>query len=167
MPTDFHAGDWAGLRRQIRADSAMAVTNARRLRKELDRLSAAAKASIADSKRLREQLWRNQARSRAALRAGRDGRDSQDDGFTWFVVHGLIDGYPVWGSWAAGELLCNPLLIARAQLLVDLEESFVFEDPPRCLAASLEDPPVAVALTLIRACDRAISIDVSTPDALR
>jgi hypothetical protein len=72
----------------------------------------------------------------------------------------------VWGSWAAGELRCSPGLAARAQLLVDLEESFVFEDPPRCLAASLEDPPVAVALTLIRACDRVTSIDVSTPGAL-
>jgi hypothetical protein len=161
MPESSVGG--AGLRRQIWADSTLAVAKARRLREEIDVVSAATRATLTNSRRLREQLWRNRAQSRAALRAGRDG---QDDGFTWFVVHGVIDGYPVWGSWAAGELLCNPLLTARAQLLVDLEESFVFEDPPRCLAASLEDPPVAVALTLIRACDRAISIDVSTPNAL-
>ena len=161
MP-EFRVGGDAGLRRQIRADSTLAVAKARRLREEIDVVSAATRATLTNSRRLREQLWRNRAQSRAALRA----RNGQDDGFTWFIIHGVIDGYPVWGSWAAGELLCNPLLTARAQLLVDLEESFVFEDPPRCLAASLEDPPVAVALTLIRACDRAISIDVSTPNAL-
>jgi hypothetical protein len=151
-------------RRQIRLRSKQAVVSSMRLAKLMDTVTRANKTTLADSQRLREQLWLSRARLRAAWPAGRE--ELLDDGFTWFVIHGVIDGYRVWGSWAAGDLLCNPLLIARARLLVDLEESFVFEDPPRYLAASLEGPPVAVALTLIRACDRAISIDVSTPGGL-
>jgi len=37
---------------------------------------------------------------------------------------------------------------------------FRADDPPRRFAASLEAPPVAVLLTLIRACDLATMIEV-------
>jgi hypothetical protein len=81
-----------------------------------------------------------------------------------FLVEGLIDGEVVCGTWAGGRLVCDEPLRARALLLVDLEEEFVYSDPPRCFIASLEGPPIAVALTLIRACDRVTRIALA-PEA--
>jgi hypothetical protein len=37
--------------------------------------------------------------------------------------------------------------------------------PPRCCIASLEGPPIAVALTLIRACDQVTRIVLAPPEA--
>jgi hypothetical protein len=45
-------------------------------------------------------------------------------------------------------------------LLVDLGAEFRSDDPPRRYQASLQAPPVAVLLTLIRACDRTTVINV-------
>jgi hypothetical protein len=55
---------------------------------------------------------------------------------------------------------------ARARLLVDLGAEFRSDDPPRRYQASLQAPPVAVLLTLIRACDLATVMEAdlgSTP----
>jgi hypothetical protein len=81
-----------------------------------------------------------------------------------FLVEGLVDGELVAAAWADGRLDCDDQLRARALILVDLEEEFVYTDPPRCFIASLEGPPIAVALTLIRACDRVTRI-VLAPEA--
>jgi hypothetical protein len=148
--------------RRVRLRSDQAVATAFLLAGRLRELSATNEALLAHSERLQRRIWADRARSLAT----RGQRPGGDEGLTWFVVHGLIDGRPVRGSWAGGQLRCHPLLEGRARLLVDLEESFVFEDPPRCLAASLEHPPVAIALTLIRACDRPLALDLSWPDAL-
>ena len=51
------------------------------------------------------------------------------------------------------RLTCDRLLGARARLLVDLGAEFRSDDPPRRYQASLQAAPVAVLLTLIRACD--------------
>ena len=48
----------------------------------------------------------------------------------------------------------------RARLLVDLGAEFGSDDPPRRYLASLQAPPVAVLLTLIRACDLTTVIEV-------
>jgi len=45
-------------------------------------------------------------------------------------------------------------------LLVDLGAEFGCEDVPRRYRASLQAPPTAVLLTLIRACDLATVIEV-------
>jgi hypothetical protein len=71
-----------------------------------------------------------------------------------FVVEGLVEGHEVRAVWSGGRLACDERLRTRALLLVDLEEEFVYDDPPRRFIASLEGPPIAIALTLIRACDR-------------
>jgi len=168
MPADPTAqaaptGEVAELRRSIRLQSGQAVATSLVLAQQLRVVEDTTEAVLAHSHELRRQRWINRARLQAAWRQCRGDGDGR---LTWFVIHGLIDGRAVWGSWAAGELRCDPLLEARARLLVDLEESFVFEDPPRCLAASLEHPPVAVALTLIRACDRPLAVNLSSPDAL-
>jgi hypothetical protein len=82
-----------------------------------------------------------------------------------FTVEGMVDGEAVGASWADGRLACDELLRSRALLLVDLEEEFVYSDPPRCFIASLDGPPIAVALTMIRACDRVTRILVAPPEA--
>jgi hypothetical protein len=82
-----------------------------------------------------------------------------------FTVEGVVDGEAVRASWADGRLACDELLRSRALLLVDLEEEFLYSDPPRCFIASLDGPPIAVALTMIRACDRVTRILVAPPEA--
>jgi hypothetical protein len=82
-----------------------------------------------------------------------------------FTVEGMVDGEAVRASWADGRLACDELLRSRALLLVDLEEEFVYSDPPRCFIASLDGPAIAVALTMIRACDRVTRILVAPPEA--
>jgi hypothetical protein len=77
----------------------------------------------------------------------------------------MVDGEAVGASWADGRLACDELLRSRALLLVDLEEEFVYSDPPRCFIASLDGPPIAVALTMIRACDRVTRIVLAPPEA--
>ena len=62
--------------------------------------------------------------------------------------------------WADGRLTCDRPLRTRARLLVDLGAEFSSDDPPRRFVASLQAPPVAVLLTLIRACDLATVIEV-------
>jgi hypothetical protein len=97
----------------------------------------------------------------ARMRAGRRGADAARTGLNWMVVEGSIEGRTVQGAWSAGRLLhCHPSLDVRARILVDLEETFVSEDPLLCVGASLEEPAIAVALTLIRACDRVTAIDL-------
>jgi hypothetical protein len=78
----------------------------------------------------------------------------------WFGVEGVIEEQVVRAVWSDGQLTCDRLLGSRAQLLVDLGAEFRADDPPRRLAASLQAPPVAVLLTLIRACDLATMIEV-------
>jgi hypothetical protein len=82
-----------------------------------------------------------------------------------FTVEGVVDGEAVRASWADGRLACDELLRSRALLLVDLEEEFLYSDPPRCFIASLDGPPIAVALTMIRACDRVTRIVLAPPEA--
>jgi hypothetical protein len=82
-----------------------------------------------------------------------------------FLVEGVVDGRRVSASWDGGRLVCDDALRARALLLVDLEEEFLYDDPPRCFIASVEGPPIAVALTMIRACDRVTRIVLAPPEA--
>jgi len=60
----------------------------------------------------------------------------------------------------AGQLSCDRLLASRARLLVDLGVEFSCQDPPRRFLASLQAPPVAVLLTVMRACDLGTVIDI-------
>jgi hypothetical protein len=78
----------------------------------------------------------------------------------WFAVQGVIDQQVVRAVWADGQLCCDRLLGARARLLVDLGAQFRSDDPPRRYHASLQAPPVAVLLTLIRTCDLTTVLEV-------
>ena len=78
----------------------------------------------------------------------------------WFGMEEMIEEQVVRAVWSDGQLTCDRLLSSRAQLLVDLSADFRADDPPRRFVASLQAPPVAVLLTLIRACDLATMIEV-------
>jgi hypothetical protein len=102
------------------------------------------------------------ARQRVA-RQRRQGR--QVGPLAWFAVQGVIDEQVVRAVWADGELACDRPLGARARLLVDLGAEFSSADPPRLFVASLQAPPVAVLLTLIRACDLTTVIEADLGDS--
>ena len=76
----------------------------------------------------------------------------------------MIDQQVVRAVWAGRRLCCDRLLEVRARLLVDLGAEFSSDDPPRRYHASLQAPPVAVLLTLIRACDLATMMEVDLGD---
>ena len=101
----------------------------------------------------------------ARQRVGRQRRQGQAVGpLAWFAIQGVIDQQVVRAVWTEGRLCCDRLLDARARLLVDLGAEFRSDDPPRRYYASLQAPPVAVLLTLIRACDLATVLDVDLGD---
>jgi hypothetical protein len=58
-----------------------------------------------------------------------------------------------------GAVLADPPLLERAQVLVALGETFNHGR----IAACLSDDPTAAALTLIRACNRVHSIEMTVP----
>jgi hypothetical protein len=99
--------------------------------------------------------------SLARQRVARQRRQGlQISPFAWLGVEGIIGEQVVRAVWTDGQLTCDPLLGTRARLLVDLGAEFRLEDPPRRFLASLQAPPIAVLLTLIRACDLATVIEV-------
>jgi hypothetical protein len=101
----------------------------------------------------------------ARQRIRRQRRQGQQVGpLAWFAVQGVIDQQVVRAVWADGRLRCDRLLGARARLLVDLGAEFGSDDPPRRYHASLQAPPVAVLLTLIRACDLTTVMEVDLGD---
>jgi hypothetical protein len=103
----------------------------------------------------------------ARQRVRRQRRQGQQVGpLAWFAVQGVIDQQVVRAVWNDGQLCCDRLLDARARLLVDLGAEFSSDDPPRRYYASLQAPPVAVLLTLIRACDRITVMEVDLGDGL-
>jgi hypothetical protein len=72
----------------------------------------------------------------------------------------VVDQQVVRAVWSDGQLCCDRLLEVRARLLVGLGAEFGSDDPPRRYHASPQAPPVAVLLTLIRACDRTTVMEV-------
>jgi hypothetical protein len=145
------------------------------LARERDRASRAAARASSLGDRLAEAHHRQQRlldyadELRHACRVERARRRQQVGGglpsVARFCIEGLLDGRPVSGAWADGRLACDEDLRARALLLVDLEEEFVYDDPPRVFIATLEGPAIAVALTLIRACDRVTRITLAPVEA--
>ena len=78
-----------------------------------------------------------------------------------YVVTGTVDGVPVRARLERGELDLPPRLRRRAQLIVDLGDTFDAGDGTY-LEASLEGEPLVALLTAMRACDRILSIEVQT-----
>jgi hypothetical protein len=113
--------------------------------------------ATASAQRICHTARLNQARRRVAA----ERRRGRDPGLpAWFAVEGVIADQPVRAVWADGRLHCDRLLEARARLLVDLGAEFGAHDVRRRYRASLQAPPAAVLLTVIRACDLATVIEV-------
>jgi hypothetical protein len=83
----------------------------------------------------------------------------------WFALQGVIDEQVVRAVWTSGQLICDRLLHSRARILVDLGAEFDWDDPPRRYLASMQSPPIAVLLTLVRACDLATVIEADLGDS--
>jgi hypothetical protein len=79
-----------------------------------------------------------------------------------FLLDGIIDSHAVHAEWRDNRLVADPLLLERAELLVDLREQFLPGEAD-AFTASLTGTPVVALLTLMRACDRVRGIDVLAP----
>jgi hypothetical protein len=75
----------------------------------------------------------------------------------------VVDGEQVAARMHAGQLDCDESLRDRALFLVNLREELVYSNPPRRFEATLDGRPVAVALTLLRACDRVVAFEFDLP----
>ncbi len=72
---------------------------------------------------------------------------------------GVLGDRLVAASFAHGRLQCDPRLLTVAVLLVDLAERF--EDGGTGIAASLAGDPLSTLLTLMRACDRVVTVEAA------
>jgi hypothetical protein len=140
---------------QARATSTMLVERCVRAVTQSLAVCGQAAEGYADARNARQVA----ADRRRAAATGQDWTSSLDE----FQVQGLIDGQPVAATLTRGRLICDPALRARADLLVDLQEVFSDEEGRPRYVASLEGPDVAVALTLLRACDRVAGLSFAIP----
>jgi hypothetical protein len=74
----------------------------------------------------------------------------------YFRLVGQIEGAKVSAVLRPDALIAHRALLARAQLLVSMGDAF--DTPAGRLRASLDGPPAALMLTLIRACDRSMEV---------
>lgn len=77
----------------------------------------------------------------------------------WFEVSGVVDGVPVRAEWRDGTLTCSPSLLARAQLVVALGDTFDREEGEPILA-TLDGSSTAVLLTIVRALSRMTTVEM-------
>ena len=151
------------------------MASSRSLQQLVDRCSASiteAAGACARARELVETSARQRRRSsvmrsaRAARAAGplshEAVRPAQGALASWpvFTVRGDIDGEPVMAQGdARGGLVCPDALYQRACVVVALGDTFDGAGPP--VAATLGGDPVATALTLMRAMDRVVSVDIA------
>jgi len=77
-----------------------------------------------------------------------------------FLVCGLLDDDAVEARWVPGHgLMCPPSLIARAEVVMALGETFSQGDDGWTVAATL-DTPLGAMLTLMRAMSQVTSLDM-------
>ena len=100
------------------------------------------------------------ARTRTTAQALRGQRSRhRRPSFEAFRVEGLVDEVPVTAVFADGRLDCSAELLARAEIVVDLGETFGGDDLPS-VEASLTDGPTAALLTVMRAMSVVHSLDI-------
>jgi hypothetical protein len=117
--------------------------------------TAASLCSDATRLRIRSEAIRRRQRARRATTRQR---------VMSFALDGIIESHPVHAEWRDNRLVADPLLLERAELLVDLQEQFLPGEAD-AFTASLTGPAVVALLTLMRACDRVRGIDVLAPRA--
>jgi hypothetical protein len=150
---------------ELRDQSAAAISAAAALDHRRSAAVRQARTLEATAMRLRStaraELLRRRQRRRKPARAPKSVR-----ALIGFTIEGVIEGRPVRAQWRNGRLLhCDQPLYQRALLLTDLGEELVYTDPPRRFMATLSGRPVAIALTLLRACDRVSAFQVDLPQA--
>jgi hypothetical protein len=144
-----------------RIDPAVTLAHTATLARQQVLLQRRQQEAVATARAVRHRSQLELARQRV----GRQRRQGHAVGpLAWFAVQGVIDQQVVRAVWTEGQLCCDRLLGARARLLVDLGAEFRSDDPPRRYHASLQAPPVAVLLTLIRACDLTTVLEVDLGD---
>jgi hypothetical protein len=158
------------MRVEARWDGASPVQISRWSRQYAQRARAASTAlrqrcSVAVERSL--TLWEQALDAQYACQASAARRHAaatrSDGALDAFGVEGLLDGQPVAAAWSRGRLACDPALRARAELLVDLGEVFFDDQGQPRYQASLNGPALAVALTLVRACDRVTTLALGVP----
>jgi hypothetical protein len=93
------------------------------------------------------------------------GEDRLSGGLDAWFVSGTIDGEPVAARWdpvARRISGCHPELLRRAEIVVALGEEFGVPGSRESVSASLTDGPVPALLTVIRAIDNILTIDLET-----
>ncbi|HKH04234.1 MAG TPA: hypothetical protein VKA65_03645 [Acidimicrobiales bacterium] len=87
------------------------------------------------------------------------GSDRTASAFAGFTITGVIDGDTVEARWIPPVgLVCSPAWRRRAEVVVALGDTFDAGHTSPSIAATLDDDPTAVALTLLRALDRVTSV---------
>jgi hypothetical protein len=79
-----------------------------------------------------------------------------------FAVRGVVDGRPSVARWT-GRLDCDPDILARAQVVVALDEEFRTSGLDCGVRASLDGSAVSVLLTVMRAFSRVTAVEVTLP----
>jgi hypothetical protein len=103
------------------------------------------------------------AASEVRLRpCGIDASDSERSHYmAWFTVRGFVDGRLTSAHWWPGRLDCDQDVLQRMQVVVGMGECFIPPwEPGASIRASLDGPPVAVLLTLMRAFSSVTSVDL-------
>ena len=76
-----------------------------------------------------------------------------------FRIEGMVDDAPCSAHWDGRCLTADEALLQRAEIVVDLGETFTSGE--RVVTASLEHPDdIASVLTLLRACSRVTAMDI-------
>lgn len=150
-----------GLDMQRQAAAAVRVSMVLRGRQQLAVERARMLSSTAFVLRAAAEAQRDRYLSDQAARHPGGSRVTRE--LVGFSVEGMVDGERVSARFARGLLDCDEQLRDRALFLVDLGEELVYADPPRRFVATLEGRPVAVALTLLRACDRVVAFEFDLP----
>lgn len=87
------------------------------------------------------------------------GRAASRSHLRCFRLRGVVGTFPVTAVLRGTEVLADVILLQRAALLVQLGDYFETPDRP-AIAASLVAPIEAVILTLVRACDRVLDVEL-------
>jgi hypothetical protein len=126
------------------------------------RLVDSAVALTGQSWKLRDDALRikaDAARARADRRKGSDAGRPEE---AWFTVRGIVDGVPTVARWSPTYLDCDGELLRRATVIVALGESFTTPSAAgQVVHASLDAPPIAVLLTIMRAFSSVNAVDLS------
>ena len=128
-----------------------------------------AEEAVRRARQLREWhlsvLERCRASVVAALEAGEVNwtlrRDTSQSPTGWrLFLRALVDGQPRLAIWPATRLLVHPELAKRAEVMIQLDRIFQSPEEAECSARADREDPVQAALTLMRAADEILDLDL-------